>query len=138
MVFGDHRQRIPALKKGLKVVADMYAKIAYADDGVTPRGILAARFLNRQNAGGNDAPRADDLTALAVSQLIDSHRFGGITQIGTKLQEQILQPLVYRKLREGNMKRPLLVMVITDGKVCHVPKRSSISYNKVMRKIAEL
>jgi hypothetical protein len=60
MSFMEGGKRIPALRKGLKVVADMYVKPAYADVG---RGILAARFLNHNDVGGNDTVR----TRLATS-----------------------------------------------------------------------
>ncbi|KAF2464376.1 uncharacterized protein BDR25DRAFT_156335, partial [Lindgomyces ingoldianus] len=112
----EEGKRIPALKKGLKVIAEMYSKLAYADDGITPRGILAARFLNH-NRLRDDAARADNLTAVALEELLQGHEFSGTTEIGTQLKKRILKPLVYEKLSNEGMRRPLLIMVITDGKI---------------------
>lgn len=84
--------------------------------GSPPRGILAARFLN-DNRLKYDAARADNLTAVALEELLQGHEFSGTTEIGTQLKKRILKPLVYEKLSNEDMRRPLLIMVIIDGKV---------------------
>ncbi|RSL83664.1 hypothetical protein CEP52_016661 [Fusarium oligoseptatum] len=49
----------------------------------------------------------------------------GNTPIGTNLKSKILEPLVYSKL-PNDLKRPLLISVITDGAPSHEPRRTFI------------
>jgi len=105
----EGRKRIPALKKGLEIIADMYAKLAHHQN-CAKGGILAARFLNDSKSGNNLSP-------LGISDLLKNHPYEGNTKIGSMLETRILKPLVYDRLRANKMDRPLLVMVVTDGKI---------------------
>lgn len=89
------------------------------------RGIKTIQFLN-----GANEPRADNLQKKDdINNVIGSHKFNGLRCIGAGLMRKILKPFVFtddlwvrgtpRKLRQ--MKRPLLIMVITDGAVTFLP-----------------
>ncbi|KAK6512253.1 hypothetical protein TWF481_001143 [Arthrobotrys musiformis] len=41
--------------------------------------------------------------------------WGGITQLGAKLNQKIIQPMVFEKMQMGKFKKPLIVVIITDG-----------------------
>ena len=89
-------------------------------------GIKAIRFLNDINElRADNLQKKDD-----IDNLIVSHKFNGLTRIGTGLLREILKPFVFakdpswvsgtlKKLRQ--MERPLLVMVITDSAAAFLP-----------------
>ncbi|KAH8587492.1 hypothetical protein B0O99DRAFT_396359 [Bisporella sp. PMI_857] len=56
------------------------------------------------------------LDTVEAGDLVASVEPSGYTEIGIKLQEKILEPLVYQKIESNDgLKRPLLISVITDG-----------------------
>ncbi|KAI1290965.1 hypothetical protein F5Y03DRAFT_377759 [Xylaria venustula] len=69
------------------------------------------RFINR------DVPGSDNLDEPAIEQIFYNYGRGtGWTPIGTMLRKHVLDQLVYKDLNDGTLiKRPFLVMVITDG-----------------------
>jgi Mg-chelatase subunit ChlD len=48
-------------------------------------------------------------------QLISQIRFSGLTPLGTSLDQKVLQPLLLNPARQGQLRKPMLVIVITDG-----------------------
>jgi len=117
MSFEEKGDRIKAMKKVLAYLAHVFG-LSSKD-----RGISAIRFLN-----GSDDLKANNLKEDQIDSVIDRHEFEGLTKIGTGLMSKILKPLVFaegevwnkqdkkpRRLRQ--LKRPLLIMVITDGAV---------------------
>lgn len=102
MSFEEGGTRIKTLKKVLNIINSIYKHAAEPDTG-----IRAIRFIN--NNDDEDNFRGDP------SEIIDNHYFGGTTKIGTELHKKILKPLVLGK----PMKKPLLIMVITDGAVSY-------------------
>ena len=93
--------RIKALRSTLSLIAEVYT---LARSG----GIPAIDFLN-DSVEFFDA-RKDD-----VEKRIDKHIFWGPTRIGTELKRKVLTPFVNKE-----MKKPLLVITITDGMVSRV------------------
>lgn len=89
------------LKKYLDVITYIYSFASEYKQGK----VRSIRFLNSRKEG-NNISHAD------ANELLRGHSFLGRTKIGTHLKGKILDPLVNQ-----NMKRPLLVMVITDGGV---------------------
>ncbi|KAI0902991.1 hypothetical protein F4823DRAFT_620291 [Ustulina deusta] len=69
------------------------------------------RFINR------DTPDNNNLDEPAIEQIFNNYGRGtGWTPIGTMLRKHVLDQLVYNQLNEGKLlKRPFLVMCITDG-----------------------
>ncbi|KAI1120168.1 hypothetical protein F5Y10DRAFT_137757 [Nemania abortiva] len=68
------------------------------------------RFINR------DSPNSNNLDAVAIGNILDNYgRNNGWTPIGTRLRD-VLDQLVYKDLSDNTLiKRPILVMTITDG-----------------------
>ncbi|KAI0509081.1 hypothetical protein F5B22DRAFT_618402 [Xylaria bambusicola] len=69
------------------------------------------RFINR------DIPDSNNLDGAAIRQIFNDYGRGtGWTPIGTSLRKHVLDQLVYKDLDSGTLiKRPFLVMCITDG-----------------------
>ena len=41
--------------------------------------------------------------------------FSGLTPLGTELRSQVIDPMIIRKARSGELKKPVLVIIVTDG-----------------------
>ncbi|OQV07343.1 hypothetical protein CLAIMM_11794 isoform 1 [Cladophialophora immunda] len=59
--------------------------------------------------------KSSSLDLEGIRRILDSVHPNGDTAIGTMLHERIIRPLVFSPLAAGNLKRPLLVSVLTDG-----------------------
>lgn len=103
MSYEEDGTRIGILKGVLNIINSIYKHAAEPDTG-----IRAIRFINNYDDKDNFLGEP--------SKIIDNHYFGGTTKIGTELHKKILKPLV---LGETPMKKPLLIMVITDGAVSY-------------------
>lgn len=66
------------------------------------------RYINQE------LPNSNSLKFEDLRDTIKPLTWGGDTPIGTNLRSKILEPLVYNKL-PNDLKRPLLVSIITDG-----------------------
>ncbi|KAI0409924.1 hypothetical protein F4802DRAFT_542637 [Xylaria palmicola] len=68
------------------------------------------RFINR------DQPDSNNLDATAIEKIFNNFGRGtGWTPIGTMLKTHVLDQLVNKDVEAGTLKRPFLVMCITDG-----------------------
>lgn len=69
------------------------------------------RFINK------DTPDNNNLNDTAIEKILTEYGRGtGWTPIGTKLKEHVLDQFLYKDLNAGTLiKRPLLIMCITDG-----------------------
>ncbi|KAI9768205.1 MAG: hypothetical protein M1840_005035 [Geoglossum simile] len=56
-----------------------------------------------------------DTDGITVEELVDRVAFSGLTPLGTKLREKILDPLVLTPAKQRQLKKPVLVITITDG-----------------------
>lgn len=101
MVDEEGGDRTKTLKGVLGIINDIYRHAAEPEIG-----IRAIRFINNQDDKDNFLGNPDEL--------VEGHYFGGTTKIGTELHKRIVKPLV---LGETPMKKPLLIMVITDGAI---------------------
>jgi hypothetical protein len=90
--------RIDALRVALRNIARIYSL-------ARPEGVCDLRFLNYKN-------RFKDVTVGKVNPIIRKHVFRGQTRLGTELKRKVLQEWV-----KDDMKRPVLVITITDGNV---------------------
>ncbi|PWW79091.1 hypothetical protein C7212DRAFT_22977, partial [Tuber magnatum] len=91
-----------AKKKTLIQYVDNIAKIYSMAKG---DGFLALRFMNAR-WGRKDWAEGSSRVYLETTIA------GGVTRIGTELKKKILDPLV---IGGGDQKKPLLVLIITDG-----------------------
>ena len=101
MTFDE--QCIPTLKDTLRRVAE-FATI------LEPTGI-SVRFLN-YNEDFNGLVDAKE-----IEERVAKVPFSGGTRLGEVLDYKIVQPMVIQKVREQRLKKPVLVVLITDGKV---------------------
>jgi hypothetical protein len=101
MSFEENGSRIDDLKLILNRVS--YAASLFDDDGVQ------IRFLN-STEDGNGIKNEQQ-----VLELVSRNKFQGLTQVGTKLQQKILEPLVLGPARAGQLRKPVLVITVTDG-----------------------
>ncbi|KAI5290414.1 hypothetical protein KEM52_000464, partial [Ascosphaera acerosa] len=101
MSFEENGERLDDLELILGRVA--FAASLFDDDGIQ------VRFMNSEEV-------ADGMRSAAqASQLVKAHRFRGLTPLGTNLRSKVIEPLVLAKLGSGNLRKPILVMTITDG-----------------------
>lgn len=98
MTTEEDGKRIEALEKTLSLVARVY-------ELVREDGIVTIEFLNELDG-------EDNIGEVDIPAVIKEHKFTGWTRIGTELERKILNRLVHKE-----MKRPLLVLTITDGDV---------------------
>lgn len=107
MKLGD---RIPALNRTLQGVAHWATKLE-------PHGI-SLRFLNNVDDEKGDYDHLSDLQV--IENKIYNLHVGGGTKLGTVLRKKVIEPMVKRVVErsESNQQlKPLIAVVITDGKV---------------------
>ncbi|KAF8248704.1 hypothetical protein K440DRAFT_642123 [Wilcoxina mikolae CBS 423.85] len=90
--------RKKALEKTLKIVSWVYTL-------ARPDGIVAIKYLNAKQGESDVMPGH-------VKKIIKEHKFQGWTRIGTKMKNKVFDNFV-----KPDMKKPLLVITITDGDV---------------------
>ena len=101
MEYAEGGLRKEKLRDVLNAVAEIYGL-------AREQGIVSVRSLN--------GPRGrKDVTLNKVADVHNKIVYGGVTMIGTQLQNKILNPFVLSKTR---MEKPLLTIIITDGNVC--------------------
>ncbi len=108
----DDEQCIPTLKDTLRRVAE-FANI------LEPGGI-SVRFLNY----------AEDFDGLAnaneVEKKVAKVPFSGNTRLGEVLDCKIVQPMIIQKIRKQKLKKPVFVVLITDGQVSRFDPPNSV------------
>lgn len=101
MAFEQGGERIDDLKLIMSRVA--YATSLFDQDGIS------VRFMNsRVNGDGINSEAA-------ALQLVQQVKFSGLTPLGTQLDQKIIQPMLLGPVRQNALKKPLLVIAITDG-----------------------
>lgn len=101
MAFEEGGTRIDDAKLIVSRVAQ--ACSAFDDDGIQ------VRFMNSR-VEGNGIKTEQEATSL-ISQI----RFSGLTPLGTALDQKVLQPLLLGPARNNQLKKPLLIIAVTDG-----------------------
>lgn len=71
---------------------------------------FSVRFMNSNVQGDNIK------TEQEAMGLVDRVRFEDVTPLATSLKNKVLDPLVYAADRSGGLKKPVLVIIITDGR----------------------
>jgi len=106
--FEEGGERIRDLKTILSRAA--YATSLFDTDGIS------VRFMNWSNAR-IPADRLDGIRSeeQATNLIGNDFPFQGLTPLGTELRKQVLQPMVWSKLRSQQLTKPVLVIIITDG-----------------------
>jgi hypothetical protein len=101
MQFEENGERIDDLKLILSRVA--FATSLFDEDGIQ------VRFMNSPDQGNGIRSEQQ------VNEMIGRTRFSGLTPMGRELQNKILGPLVLENARRGTLRKPVLVITITDG-----------------------
>ncbi|KMQ45184.1 von Willebrand factor, type A [Trichophyton rubrum] len=101
MQFEENGERIKDLKLILSRVT--YAASLFDDDGIQ------VRFMNSNEQGNNIHNEGQ------VEALMQRMQFKGLTPMGTSLKNKVLEPLVLAPARANQLKKPVLVITITDG-----------------------
>jgi hypothetical protein len=110
MQFEENGERIQDLKLIIQRAA--YAASLFDSDGIE------VRFMNSDIQGNNIRSEPE------VEQLIQRVQFKGLTPMGTQLKRKVLEPLVVQKARANQLRKPVLVIVITDGQPAGEPPGS--------------
>lgn len=108
MQFEENGERIKDLKLIVSRVA--YAASLFDDDGIQ------VRFMNSDQQGNNIRNEAQ------VEALIAQTQFKGLTPMGTSLRNKVLEPLVVGPARAGQLRKPVLIITITDGQPAGEPQ----------------
>lgn len=110
MKYSQDGEQVEQLQRLLGTIASVYTL-------AREQGILTVRFLNAPQ----DKQDVDHETSRSV---LRDHEFGGVTRVGTELKNKVLDKFVSKV----EMRKPLLVIVITDG-----PVRSTFSLPLIER-----
>lgn len=101
MAFEEGGSRIDDLKLIVSRVA--FAASLFDDDGIE------VRFMNSRIEGNGLR------TEQEANNLVSQVRFSGLTPLGTSLNNKILEPLVLGPARARQLKKPVLIIAVTDG-----------------------
>lgn len=123
MAFEENGERIEDLKVILSRVA--FAASLFDDDGVQ------VRFMNSLEQGNGIRNEQQ------VHDLISRVRFHSLTPMGTQLDDKILQPLVLGPARSGKLRKPVLIITITDGQPAGDTKNIFEVIKKAVRELAQ-
>ncbi|PGH05252.1 hypothetical protein AJ79_06863 [Helicocarpus griseus UAMH5409] len=107
MQFEENGERISDLKLILSRVA--YAATLFDDDGIQ------IRFMNSDYQANNIRSEQQ------VEQIIRGLNFHGLTPMGTRLKSKVLEPLVVEPAKANQLKKPVLIITITDGQPAGEP-----------------
>ncbi|KAM4068140.1 ankyrin repeats (3 copies) domain-containing protein [Hirsutella rhossiliensis] len=82
---------------------------------------ISVRFLNYENDDGGDFDRLKDVGIVQgkVDKVFKVKRDG--SQLGTKLKEKVVKPMVEDKFAVGEFRKPLIAVMITDGETTENP-----------------
>ena len=115
-----HREKGKRIES-LKFVLQRVAGIATT---LEPSGI-SVRFLNYPQDG-----KFDNLADMKdIEDKIRKVQFKGDTKLGRVLASKIVEPMVIRKANSGEFKKPLFVVIITDGQVSLTSKDAHWMYS---------
>jgi Mg-chelatase subunit ChlD len=104
MRFEENGERIKDLQLILQRVT--YAATLFDNDGIS------VRFMNSTPPPHLINGIRDDKQ---VETLMQSLQYKGLTPMGTELRKRVIDELVVGKARSGELRKPVLVIVLTDG-----------------------
>lgn len=105
--FEEHGERIDDLKMILSKAA--FAASLFDQDGIE------IRFMNSDLQGNNIH------NSMEVEQMIQRVSFKGLTPLGTALKAKVIDPLIVSRARSNTLRKPVLVICITDGQPAGEP-----------------
>ena len=105
MSFEENGERIKDLQLILQRVA--FAATLFDEDGIE------VRFMNDEEISPNMLSHIK--SDQQIEQIMRTKRYKGLTPFGSRLRERVLDPLVVSNMRSGQMRKPVLIIGITDG-----------------------
>ncbi|RAL04442.1 vWA domain-containing protein [Aspergillus ibericus CBS 121593] len=98
----DRRIRIQALE-------DTCERVAEFGSSIQPHGVYL-RFLNN-----SQDQHYNELTDKEVKVKMKDIKYSGSTRLGTVLGSKIVNPLIIDKVQSGQLEKPVITVIITDG-----------------------
>jgi hypothetical protein len=121
----EEEDRIQSLQDTLRSVAELATALS-------PGGI-SIRTLHHN--GDMDGQWDNLRTAEDVNIRMDEVVYHGFTPLGTILSREVLEPMVLNKARNGSLKKPVFVVIITDGEEsCEIRASNYYSANGAIGK----
>ena len=113
MVFDEEGQRVDDLKVILSRAVN--AAMLFDDDGISIR--FMKWYPGKTNPEMTKGIKLDNISSEEyLNMIISNVEFSGITPLGTSLQQRILKPMVLDQISGGGLKKPVLIITITDGR----------------------
>jgi hypothetical protein len=98
----------------MSALKDTLERVARFATILSPDGI-SLRLLN-YNEG--DKGNFDHLTTVkSITEKFEKIQCSGDTKLGTILEKKITKPMILDKAGKGVLKKPVIVVIITDGEV---------------------
>ncbi|GAA5905119.1 hypothetical protein JCM6882_000382 [Rhodosporidiobolus microsporus] len=119
MSFAENGQRIEELKK-------IAGKVATAA-GLFDADGIEVRWFNSKKEGNHLSTKAQ------VVELINRVKWDRATPLGTSLEDRVLDPLVHKPAKKGKLKKPVLIVCITDGAPTGEPRDKVIKVIKASK-----
>lgn len=105
MAFEENGERINALK--------FYTENIAATAILFSSGDIKVRFMNDRTLQNDDLNHIRSMDHLR--DVLNRISYAGLTPIGTKLRELVLTPFISTAVRSRTLRRPLLILCVTDG-----------------------
>lgn len=120
MQFEEEGTRIKDLRLILERVS--FAATLFDADGIS------MRFMNTDLSGARDnsgRPLHDGVaTEAQIEQIMTGVQFKGLTPMGTSLRKKVIDEIVLQKAAAGQLRKPVLVIAITDGQPAGEPQNA--------------
>ncbi|KAF1933331.1 uncharacterized protein M421DRAFT_194373 [Didymella exigua CBS 183.55] len=120
MQFEEEGSRIKDLRLILERVS--FAATLFDADGIS------IRFMNTDLSGMRDQqgrPLQDGVaTEAQIETVMSGVQFKGLTPMGTSLRKKVIDEIVLQKAQQGQLKKPVLVIAITDGQPAGEPQNA--------------
>lgn len=119
MQFEEEGSRIKDLRLILERVA--FAAALFDQDGIS------VRFMNTDlsNVRENGRPLQDGIASEAqIESIMRGVQFKGLTPMGTALRNKVIDEIVLSKARSNQLRKPVLVITITDGQPAGEPQNA--------------
>jgi hypothetical protein len=111
-MHASYGERIGQLRNTLQRVVEIALSMQLYDNGG-----IKVRFLNYEyddNGEFDNLASVQEVTS-KVDMVFSEKRSG--SQLGTKLLKKVVNPMIKDKIRFGQFKNPVIVVLITDGEV---------------------
>jgi len=120
MQFEEEGSRIKDLRLILERVS--FAATLFDQDGIS------LRFMNTDLSGARNQqgrPLQDGVaTETQIEEIMRGVQFKGLTPMGTSLRKKVIDEIVLAKAQQGALRKPVLVIAITDGQPAGEPQNA--------------